>query len=138
MHWSGRLQFRVSDIWFYLALLSLSSMRWTQEFDAVDARSWCLEELILYVLTTCVQIVQTDRPVSAAVQTQQGLGNYQSSAYRDLVADAVDQINYDRNRNGQFPHCKPSWKLQSNLSFLSLLLSSKLLCFGLSKTSLTS
>lgn len=46
-------------------------------------------------------ILQTDRPVSTAVQTQGGLGTYQRSAYRDLVADAVDQINYDRNKNGE-------------------------------------
>jgi hypothetical protein len=43
---------------------------------------------------------QTHRPMSAAVQTHQGLGTYQRSAYKDLVAEAVEQINHDRKQNG--------------------------------------
>eukprot|EP00802_Teleaulax_amphioxeia_P008491 Tamp_08500.p1 GENE.Tamp_08500~~Tamp_08500.p1 ORF type:complete len:347 (+),score=51.58 Tamp_08500:601-1641(+) len=43
---------------------------------------------------------QTDRPKSAAVQTHQGVGTYQRSNYRDLVAEAVNLINEDRHRTG--------------------------------------
>lgn len=46
---------------------------------------------------------QTDRPKSAAVQTHQGLGTYQRTACRDLVAEAVNQISNDRNKNGKLP-----------------------------------
>jgi len=48
---------------------------------------------------TCSDL-QTHRPVSAAVQTHQGLGTYQRSRYKDLVAEAVQQINSDRKKNG--------------------------------------
>ena len=46
---------------------------------------------------------QTDRPKSAAVQTHQDLGTYQRTACRDLVAEAVNQISDDRNKNGKLP-----------------------------------
>jgi hypothetical protein len=45
--------------------------------------------------------VQTDRPVAAAVQTVQGKGTYQNTASKDLIAEAVNRINYDRSKNSK-------------------------------------
>jgi hypothetical protein len=44
---------------------------------------------------------QTHRPVSAAVQTVQGRGTYQGTAFKDMVAEAVNQINHDLNKNNR-------------------------------------
>jgi hypothetical protein len=99
------LEMSGSQVWFETTLCCLSPKH------PADSHAWWFlyveilrENSQLFKLTLTVpfvlQIVQTDRPVSAAVQTQQGMGTYQNSPSRDLIAEAVNQINYDRNKNG--------------------------------------